>query len=114
MKNRENIPSGIAHNALAAGTFVNGNIKAEEDFRIDGRLEGCIECAGKIIVGQQAEVNGDVQCENCDLYGKIEGNITVNSTVRLKSSSRLTGEIAAKYVEIEVGAFFDGNCKMIN
>ena len=38
MKNKETVSSGIAHNALATGTYVKGNIKAEEDFRIDGKL----------------------------------------------------------------------------
>ncbi|MDR1371898.1 MAG: polymer-forming cytoskeletal protein [Dysgonamonadaceae bacterium] len=115
MKNRENnISSGIAHNALATGTYVKGNIKAEEDFRIDGRLEGNIECIGKVIVGQQAEILGNIQCENCDLYGKVDGSLFINDTIRLKSSVRLTGEIVTKYVEIESGALFNGTCKMLN
>ncbi|MDR0686950.1 MAG: polymer-forming cytoskeletal protein [Dysgonamonadaceae bacterium] len=114
MKNKENISSGVTHNTLAVGTFVKGDVKAEEDFRIDGRLEGSIECSGRVIIGQQAEVTGNIECEDCDLYGRVDGNIILNGTVKLKSSSHLTGEIVAKYVEIEIGAFFAGSCKMIN
>jgi cytoskeletal protein CcmA (bactofilin family) len=114
MKNKDNYPSGIAHNALAVGTYVKGNIKAEEDFRIDGKLEGNIECTGKVIVGQQAEVLGNIQCENTELFGKIDGNLTVNDTVRLKSTVRFTGEVVTKYIEIEPGALFNGSCKMLN
>jgi cytoskeletal protein CcmA (bactofilin family) len=114
MKNKENVSSGIAHNALASGTYIKGNIKAEEDFRIDGKLEGNIECLGKVIIGPQAEIMGNIQCETTDLLGKIDGNIVINDTARLKSSVRFTGEIVAKYIEIEAGATFNGTCKMLS
>ncbi|MDR1610006.1 MAG: polymer-forming cytoskeletal protein [Candidatus Symbiothrix sp.] len=112
--NKETVSSGIAHNALAVGTYVRGNIRAEEDFRIDGKLEGDIECTGKVVVGPQAEITGNIQCQNTDLMGTIIGNITIYETASLKSSVRFTGEIAAKYIDIEAGAIFNGTCKMLN
>jgi cytoskeletal protein CcmA (bactofilin family) len=112
--NKETVSSGIAHNALAAGTYVRGNIKAEEDFRLDGRLEGNIECTGKVVVGPQAEIIGNIQCQNTDLMGTIAGNITIYETASLKSSVRFTGEIEARYIDIEAGAIFNGTCKMLN
>jgi cytoskeletal protein CcmA (bactofilin family) len=113
-KNKETVSSGIAHNALSAGTCVTGDIRAEEDFRIDGKVEGNIECSGKVIVGPQAEIVGNIQCQNTDLMGTIVGNITIYETASLKSSVRFTGEIAAKYIDIEAGAIFNGTCKMLN
>jgi len=114
MRNKDNSSSGIAHNALAAGTYIKGDIKAEEDFRIDGKIEGDIECAGKVIVGPQAEIYGNIQCQNTDLMGSITGNILIYEVASLKSSVRFTGEIIAKYIEIEPGASFNGTCKMLN
>jgi cytoskeletal protein CcmA (bactofilin family) len=112
--NKETNLSGIAHNALATGTYVKGNITAVEDFRIDGQLEGNIECSGKVVVGPQAEVTGDIQCQNTDLMGLVAGNITIHEKASLKSTARFTGEIIAKYIEIEAGAVFNGTCKMTN
>lgn len=114
MKVKEMVSSGIAHNALATGTFIRGDIKAEEDFRIDGKLEGNLECAGKVIIGPQAEIVGNIQCQNADLLGRIQGNVLVQETVSLKSSVVFIGEIVTKYLEIESGASFNGTCKMIN
>jgi cytoskeletal protein CcmA (bactofilin family) len=114
MKNKETNSSGISHNALAAGTYIKGNIKAEDDFRIDGKLEGNLECSGKVIVGPQAEITGNIQCLNTDLMGTILGNIIIQETASLKASVRYTGEITAKYLEIEPGALFNGSCKMIS
>ncbi|GHS93870.1 hypothetical protein AGMMS50239_11960 [Bacteroidia bacterium] len=112
--NKETVSSGVAHNALAIGTCVTGNIQAEEDFRIDGKLEGDIECTGKVVVGPQAEVIGNIQCQNTDLMGTVVGNITIYETASLKSSVRFSGEIVAKYIDIEAGAIFNGTCKMLN
>jgi cytoskeletal protein CcmA (bactofilin family) len=114
MKNKETISSGIAHNALATGTYVKGDIKAEDDFRIDGKLEGNIECSGKVIIGPQAEILGNIRCQNTDLMGTIVGNISILETASLKASVKFTGEIVAKYIEIEPGASFNGTCKMIS
>jgi len=114
MRNKDNSSSGIAHNAMAAGTYIKGDIKAEDDFRIDGKLDGNIECAGKVIVGPQAEVTGNIQCYNTDLMGSVTGNIMIYEVASLKSSVRFNGEIVAKYIEIEPGASFNGACKMLN
>ena len=116
MKNKDNLSNGmgIAHNALAAGTHVRGDIKAEEDFRIDGKLEGNIECAGKVIIGPQAEIIGNIQCQNTDLMGNVMGNIMIYEVASLKASVRFTGEIVAKFLEIEPGASFNGTCRMLN
>lgn len=112
--NKEKESVGIAHNALAVGTYVKGNITAQEDLRIDGKMDGNIECSGKIVVGPQAEITGDLQCQNTDLMGTVTGNIVIYETASLKSSARFTGEIVAKYIEIEAGAIFNGTCKMAN
>jgi cytoskeletal protein CcmA (bactofilin family) len=114
MRNKENSSYGIAHNALAAGTYIRGDIKAEEDFRIDGKVDGNIECTGKVIVGPQAEITGNIQCQTTDLMGSITGNIMIYEVASLKASVRFTGEIVAKYIEIEPGASFNGTCRMLN
>ena len=114
MRNKETSPVGTAHNTLAAGTYVKGDIKAEEDFRIDGKLEGNLECAGKVIIGSQAEIIGNIQCQNTDLMGIVSGNLTIYEVASLKSSVRFSGEIVTKYIEIEPGASFNGACRMLN
>ncbi|MDR0834567.1 MAG: polymer-forming cytoskeletal protein [Candidatus Symbiothrix sp.] len=104
--------SGIAHNALTTGTLIKGSIQAEEDLRIDGKVEGLIECGGKVIIGPQAEVIGDIFCTNADLIGSVQGNVTIKETLCLKATSVFTGDVVAGSVEIEPGAVFNGTCKM--
>ena len=114
MKNRENVvvSSGIAHNALAPGTLIKGSIHAEEDLRIDGKIEGLIECAGKVVVGPQGEIQGDIHCANVDIIGRVTGNLVIKEILSIKSSGDFTGDVITNSLEIEAGAVFNGTCKM--
>lgn len=104
--------SGIAHNALASGTLVKGDIHAEEDLRIDGKVEGTINCAGKVVVGPQAEILGDIQCANVDVTGRVTGNLVIKERATLRASCVFTGDLAAGSLEITPGAVFNGSCKI--
>jgi len=113
LKAKQIIPISGSHNSLASGTSVKGNIVAGEDIRIDGKVEGNIECSGKIIVGPTAEIIGQIVCQNAEFMGKIQGNARANGTLCLKNSVQYFGDIVAKNLEIEPGAVFNGACKMI-
>lgn len=105
--------SASSHNVLASGTTLKGDITAEEDFRIDGTIEGQIVCKGKIIAGINSSIKGDVECANLELLGTIVGNISCSNNVILRASSSLSGEIKTQTLEIEPGAKFVGSCAMI-
>jgi cytoskeletal protein CcmA (bactofilin family) len=109
---KDSVSSGIAHNALALGTLVKGNIQAEEDLRIDGKVEGLIECSGKVVIGPQAEITGNIHCTNADLIGTVNGNLVIKETLSMKATCVFTGDVVAGSLEIEPGAIFNGTCKM--
>lgn len=114
MNKKQIIPTGNTHNSIASGTTIKGNIIAQEDFRIDGKVEGNIECKGKVVVGPNGEVIGHIDCVNAELMGKVYGNIKTMETLYLKSGSNYQGELKVKTLEIESGATFNGTCKMTN
>jgi cytoskeletal protein CcmA (bactofilin family) len=111
-KNKEVVSSGIAYNAFAPGTLIKGSIHAEEDFRIDGRVEGLIECAGKVVIGPQGEIEGDIHCANVDIIGRVTGNLIIKEVLSVKSSGVFTGELVTNSLEIEAGATINGTCKV--
>jgi len=112
MKNKEVVSTGIAYNALAPGTLIKGSIHAEEDLRIDGKVEGLIECAGKVVVGPQGEIQGDIHCANVDIIGQVTGNLVIKEILSIKTSGSFTGDLTTNRLEIEAGAIFNGTCKM--
>lgn len=114
MLNRKEIaptPSGM-HNVLSAGTVLTGNLVTQDDIRIDGVIEGNIISRGKIIIGNNGHVSGDVECQTLDLLGKVSGNILCEDTIVLRVTANLIGDITTQVIEIEPGARFTGSCKM--
>jgi len=103
-----------SHSILATGTNIVGNISAEEDFRIDGIVEGNISCKGKIIVATTSTITGDITCANIEVLGKVKGNISCYDLAILRANAILDGDLKTKIIEIEPGAKFTGTCSMMN
>ncbi len=82
------------------------------DIRIDGEIEGNILSKGKVVVGPNGKVIGEVICVNSEVSGAIEGKIKVSELLSLKSSSKLIGDIHTAKLTIEPGAIFTGKCEM--
>lgn len=106
---KETLIPTTQHNVLATGTNIKGNISSEEDFRIDGSIDGNISCEGKIIVGQNGSVLGNITCANIEVFGQIKGNIVCKDTLILRSTSKLTGDMKMQIIEIEPGAQIMGS-----
>ena len=105
----ENSPS---INFLGNGTTINGDIKSNGDFRIDGCLIGSINSKGKVVVGQSGKIEGEIICQNADVSGTIHAKIVVHELLTLKASALLTGDIFISKLAIEPGAKFTGSCNM--
>ncbi|MDR1583115.1 MAG: polymer-forming cytoskeletal protein [Prevotellaceae bacterium] len=100
-------------NRICGNTEINGSIKSSTDFRIDGKVEGNIQCEGKIIVGEKGYIKGEIVSKNMEISGQFNGTVSVEGLLSLKSSAVVEGEITTGKLIIEVGAVFNGNCHMI-
>ena len=103
--------SGV-YNVLAAGTTVTGSIYTEADFRLDGRIEGDINCKGKIVVGPRGSIVGNITSDNAEIFGDVEGSIKIKEKLMFKSTAKVKGDIFIQTIEIEPGAHFNGTCTM--
>ena len=100
------------NNLIGNGTTIKGEINAAGDIRIDGTIIGTVKSTGKIVIGQQGIVEGEVICNSADISGQVKGNVRVEELTTLKSTSRLEVDLNTKQLFIEVGAIFTGKCDM--
>ena len=98
---------------VSAGTVFKGEINSPNDIRIDGIFEGRICSKGRVVVGEKANVKGDIICMNVDFCGTMKGNFYVKETLSLKSGCTVDGDLHIKRLQVELDAKFNGNCKMI-
>lgn len=113
LKGRISVAQGVVHNILAEGTTLIGDIKSQEDFRIDGSVEGNIDCRGKVVVGSNGSIKGQINCSNAEISGKVQGTVKTTGLLVLKSTAVYSGEAFSQTIEIEAGAVFNGSC-MVN
>ena len=99
-------------NKLCTGTKITGTIFAATDFRIDGDVDGNIECKGKIVIGDKAKIKGEILSKNMDIHGTVEGTIHIEEILCLKGTAIVSGEIFVRKLIIELGAVFNGTCKV--
>ena len=114
MKMAEPIVNANEVSRISVGTLVKGEITSPNDIRIDGRLEGKVVSKGKVVVGDKAVIEGDIVCENVDFSGQINGSLIVKDTLSLKKDCRVKGSLQVKKLMVELGARFDGTCKMLS
>jgi len=105
-------PSG-GTNSLVENTSVEGNITANTDIRIDGSLKGNLKCDGKVIIGPQGNVVGEVICENAVIEGTFDGKLKVKNNLQVKETAVITGEVDTENLTVQAGASFNVSCSTV-
>tara|TARA_B110000014_G_scaffold153654_1_gene107555 strand:+ start:529 stop:981 length:453 start_codon:yes stop_codon:yes gene_type:complete len=111
-KLKTNINSPDRLNRIVEGTTIEGQINSESNIRIDGFLKGTINTKGRLVLGPEGKIEGDITCNNADIEGVLNGTINVKELLTLKASAKLQGDISTTKLSIEPGAVFSGSCSM--
>lgn len=102
----------MERNVIAKRSTFTGDVTSEGDFRIDGTLEGTLKTKGRVIIGVEGVVKGKVEAENADIEGKFSGDLLVSSTLTIKSTANISGDVTIGKLSIEPGASFNATCAM--
>lgn len=100
------------YSKIDQNTSLKGTIKAKTDIRIDSSVEGNVETTGKVILGKEAKVLGEVSCANAEIEGLFKGKLMVSGILSLKTNSNVEGEVLTQKLIVEAGATFNAQCKM--
>ena len=91
---------------LGADLSIKGDISAQADLHIDGRIEGDVDCTS-LVQGENSAIHGAVRAKTARLSGAVHGSIEAGELVILKSA-RIHGDVAYDALTIEQGAQVDG------
>ena len=90
-----------------------GELSANEDLIIEGQIEGTIAHQDKnLTVGKEGRVKADIDARTIEIYGKVEGDVHGEDSVKLAKSSEVKGNIRCARIIMEDGAHFTGNIEM--
>ncbi len=98
------VPTPDELNKIINGTTFKGDIISNGDFRIDGNLKGSLTSKGKLVVGPTGIIEGEVQCRNAEVFGKVTAKVSIDELLSLRASAELSGEVVYNKIAIEAGA----------
>jgi cytoskeletal protein CcmA (bactofilin family) len=89
-----------------------GELSAEEDFILQGRIEGSINHTQTVTIGTDGVVVGDIHARHIVVDGNVEGDLHGQEAVVVHQTGRVTGNIFAPRVGLVEGAYFNGRIDM--
>ena len=90
-----------------------GELSADEDLFIEGRIEGTIaHHKMNITVGKQGRVKADIDATSVFIEGQLVGDIRSDGTVTLVKGADVEGNIYCARIVMEDGARFKGMIDM--
>jgi cytoskeletal protein CcmA (bactofilin family) len=89
-----------------------GELKAQEDIRVEGKIEGSIHHQQRVVVGQKGEVTATVSAAQIDVDGKVHGDMSAKKSIKVNQSAVVRGNLRAPSVSITEGANFNGGVTM--
>lgn len=98
---------------IGAQTRINGNIEADEDLLVMGRVEGDINLGnGALQLEADSSVLGDISARAVTIRGSVVGNVTADEMVHISEDGRVVGDLTTARVTIEDGAQYSGRVEM--
>ena len=93
---------------VGPGTSVVGDIEAAGFVRVDGSLRGNLHVKGRVVIGEQARMKGDVSGTAITVGGVVVGDILASERITVLSTALVLGDIVTKRITAEEGSLVNG------
>lgn len=104
---------GAGQAVIGSSISIKGEVAGDEDLVIQGRVDGSVELdQNTVTVGPDGDVTADIAGRVITVEGHVEGDLTADEQIVLRSSARVEGDIRAPRVVLEDGARFRGGVQM--
>lgn len=92
---------------------IEGHIRGNEHLVIEGSMKGNVQMEGHDFrVGSRGRVEGEIKAQNVKISGQMIGNIMTKGKVEITREADFMGDIRAKGISIEDGAYFKGSIEL--
>ena len=114
MVNNHSMDTISINTIVGAGAFIHGDVKIAGFVRIDGDIDGNLETPGRVIIGENARIRGDIQALKITIGGVVQGDVVAPEGVTILSSGMVMGTIVTKQLCVEDSVILHGPCFAIN
>ena len=105
--------TGTENTVIGKNISIEGSIRGGEHLVIDGSMQGNIEMEKhNFTVGSNGRVEGEIKAQNVKVNGQMIGNIKTQGKDEITREADFLGDIRAKGISIEDGAYFKGSIEL--
>jgi cytoskeletal protein CcmA (bactofilin family) len=110
-------PNGAAEalrpgGTLSSGVSIKGTVKFSKELLIDCEVEGKIEATGRLTIGKNAQIKGEIRTRSVVVDGTVDGNITAGERCELRAGCTVRGDIESPRLVVDEAATFIGSAKI--
>jgi cytoskeletal protein CcmA (bactofilin family) len=103
---------GDLNGFLDRGSSFTGELEFEDTMRIDGRYTGKIISKNELIVGESANIDGEIHVGHVAISGTVRGKVRADQKIEIHRSGKVFADLETPTLIIEEGGIFEGNCLM--
>ncbi|QNT77839.1 Polymer-forming cytoskeletal [Entomobacter blattae] len=98
---------------VGLGISVKGNIENAEQLVVEGEVEAENIKATEISIAKGGVFRGNIEVENAEIYGKMDGTLTASKNLTIHSTGQIVGHARCKKLQVEEGGQVSGQMEMI-
>ena len=87
---------------IGEGVIITGTIKAKNEVKIQGNIDGDIDC-NTVIVSKTGQIKGKIKAKTMKVEGRVEGEININDVLSIQSTGSVNGKIFYGTIQIDEG-----------
>ena len=107
-----NIAETRSGGVLSSGVSITGSVTFRTELVIDGQVEGSIDSGGRLTIGKNGRIRGEIRTKSVIVDGKVEGDITAAERCELRAGCSVNGDIAAPRLVVDEEATFIGSARI--
>lgn len=90
----------------------DGLYRSTHNLRIQGVVDGEIDCQSTLTIDGEAKVKAKVMAQNVIVGGSLEGEVNCPGRFEILPTGRVIGKVVAGTLQIHAGAFYQGDLSM--
>lgn len=99
---------------VGPGAFIRGELKISGFIRIDGDIDGNLETPGRVIIGENARIRGDIRSLVITVGGVVQGDVIAPEGVTILSTGMVLGNVLTKRLQVEDSVILNGHCVAVD
>ena len=105
MSKRDDLSGFIDH-----GVRVIGELIFQNTFRIDGNFQGTIRSDDLLIIGDQGNVDAEIEVGSLSVSGIVKGKILARERLEVQKGGKVFADVSTPALFIEEGGVLQGSC----